>query len=128
MIFLASKKRIQQQNEVLNIFMIYETFLWFEFFKTPGLQNSSGAWNSKYFFLCGTIWKMFGVKDTSCLQAFALVMFFVVLACHYPVLDGFDQHFLLAAPLINLSNSNNFFLRKKSGMLGIKPGAAGSGS
>ena len=70
-----------------------------------GIQN--------IFFLCGTIWKMFGVKDTSCLQAFALVMFLVVLACHYPVLYGFDQHFLLAAPLINLSNNDNFFLYKK---------------
>ena len=35
---------------------------------------------------------------------------------------------LLAAPLINLSNIDNFSTEKKLGTLGIKPGAAGSGS
>ena len=38
---------------------------------------------------------------------------FSVLACHWLVLDVFDQHFQpsvqQAAPLINLSNINNFF-------------------
>ena len=46
-------------------------------------------------------------------QSCSLTIIFVGLTCHYPVLDGFDQHFLLAAPLINLSNNDNFFLYKK---------------
>ena len=32
--------------------------------------------------------------------------------------------FLKAMPLIKLSNINNFFLTKKLGLLGFKPGAA----
>ena len=35
--------------------------------------------------------------------------------------------FLLAAPIINLNNMDNFFLWKFLGMLGIEPRAAGSG-
>ena len=56
--------------------------------------------------------------------------FLVVSACHQPKLDGFVQHFqatvhfLLAAPLINLSNINICFLWNNLVILGMEPWAA----
>ena len=55
-------------------------------------------------------------------------MFFVVLVCHKPGLDGFDPLFQATihfpAPLINLSNIDNFSSENFLGTLGIEPRAA----
>ena len=57
---------------------------------------------------------------------------FLVLACHLPELDGFDQHFqatvlfpLTPDVLILLSYINNFSPENNLRMLGIEPMAAG---
>ena len=58
---------------------------------------------------------------------------FVELACHLPVLDGFDPHFQatvhipLSSALDCHEHHGQFFSSENiSGMLGIKPGVAGS--
>ena len=58
--------------------------------------------------------------------------FWVELACHGPVLDGFDQplsflctvHSLISAA-VNKSQQHQIFKEKNSGTLRIKPGTAG---
>ena len=54
--------------------------------------------------------------------------FFVVLVCHYPPLDGFDQHFEATYELSHWLTSTIFSYENIFGMLGIEPGAAGSRS
>ena len=52
---------------------------------------------------------------------------FIVLACHQPVLDGFDQPFQASVqvPLASAINKSQQLQNKFLGTLRIKPGAAG---
>ena len=68
-----------------------------------------------------------GQRIVSMKQLQEFLDIFLVLACHYPLLDGFDQHFQASVhfPLTSAVNKSQQHGNKFSGMLRIKPGAAG---
>ena len=83
------------------------------------LQFGSLDWNDVPSCKDKTLSQIGKALGTSYLQ-----VFFVVVARHKPVLDGFDQHFE-ASVHFPLTSTSQQYRNKFSGMRRIKPGAAG---